>query len=78
MPLLDENLDFYSVEVIPKELRETVLERFQKADKGSQKRTGLGLAIVKRIVDLHKGDIYLTDGLDDRGLRITVSLPLSE
>lgn len=61
---------------IPKELRKTVFKRFQKADQGSQKGTGLGLAIVKRIAELHSGDITLTDGPDDKGLQVTVSLLL--
>ncbi|MCB9976877.1 MAG: hypothetical protein H6858_04660 [Rhodospirillales bacterium] len=63
---------------IPAHLRETVLKRFQKADQGSKSGTGLGLAIVKRIVSLHQGSVDLGEGLQGRGLRVTVVLPLGE
>jgi len=35
--------------------------RFQRADKKGVKGTGLGLAIAKRIVELHKGRIWIED-----------------
>jgi signal transduction histidine kinase len=60
---------------IPAHLRERVMKRFEKADKGSQTGTGLGLAIVKRIVDLHDGSVSLQDGADGKGLCVEVALP---
>jgi PAS domain S-box-containing protein len=46
---------------IPDEYKKTVFERFIRADKRGVKGTGLGLAIVKRIVDLHKGTVWVED-----------------
>ena len=38
--------------------------------------SGLGLSIVQRIARLHSAEITLGDGLQGRGLGVTVSLPL--
>jgi two-component system sensor histidine kinase QseC len=37
--------------------------------------SGLGLAIVKSVAERHGADISLSDGLDDRGLGVTVRFP---
>lgn len=60
---------------IPVHLRKKVLERFEKAEKGSRTGTGLGLSIVKRIVDLHHGHIDMQDGPNGKGLKVCVELP---
>ena len=60
---------------IPAHLRDRVMKRFEKGNKGVKTGTGLGLAIVKRIVDLHGGEIALQDGEHGKGLRVTVTLP---
>lgn len=60
---------------IPESLRSKVLERFEKAEKGSRTGTGLGLSIVKRIVELHKGQLDLQDGPQGKGLKISGELP---
>lgn len=60
---------------IPPHLRQKVLERFEKADKGSRTGTGLGLAIVSRIIDLHKGTLDLQDGASGKGLKVYIELP---
>ncbi len=60
---------------IPANLRQRVMRRFEKAEKGSKSGTGLGLAIAQRIVDLHAGRISLEDSHSGKGLRIVVSLP---
>lgn len=60
---------------IPAHLRQKVLERFEKADKGSRTGTGLGLAIVSRIIDLHKGTLDLQDGASGKGLKVYIELP---
>lgn len=46
---------------IPDEYKETVFERFIRADKRGVKGTGLGLAIVKRVVELHNGKVWVED-----------------
>lgn len=61
---------------IPAHLRAKVLERFEKADKGSNTGTGLGLAIVSRIASLHRGRLELRDALSGTGLRICAVLPV--
>jgi signal transduction histidine kinase len=58
---------------IPYELREAVLERFRKAERGTKVGTGLGLAIVKRIADLHSANVALEDGPNGRGLLVRVT-----
>ena len=51
-------------EGIPKDLRESLFQPFQRAETSRNKKSGgygLGLAIVKRIADLHRGQIIVTD-----------------
>ena len=49
-----------------------VFEKFYKADKArSSDGNGLGLSIVKRIVDIHKGEIYIKSELG-KGTEITI------
>jgi hypothetical protein len=43
------------------EHKEKIFERFYRGGKEGIKGTGLGLAIVKRIVDLHKGKVWVED-----------------
>ncbi len=51
-------------EKIPKGYQNSIFERFMRLRKGSVKGTGLGLAIVKRVVDLHKGRVWVEDNPD--------------
>lgn len=46
---------------IPDEHKEEIFERFKRGEKGSVKGTGLGLAIVRRIVNLHRGKVWVED-----------------
>jgi PAS domain S-box-containing protein len=59
------------------ELREAIFERFRQGD-GSASRevggTGLGLAIVREFVELHRGQVYVTDS-ELGGARFEVLLP---
>lgn len=55
---------------IPKESRDLVLQRFQKAERGSRVGTGLGLAIVKRIAELHGASLTLESGKHGQGLSV--------
>lgn len=48
-------------EGIPDEYKKTIFERFRRKEKEGVKGTGLGLAIVKRVVDLHKGEVWVED-----------------
>lgn len=47
--------------------RDKIFDRFSRVHKGSVKGSGLGLAIAKRIVDLHGGDIGVTDNPAGKG-----------
>ena len=47
----------------------------QAAQRASTRGSGLGLAIVKRIADRHGADIALGEGLDGKGLGVTVRFP---
>ena len=48
-------------ESVPDKFKETIFERFKRADKLGVKGAGLGLAIVKRLVELHKGKAWVED-----------------
>jgi signal transduction histidine kinase len=48
-------------EGIPDEYKKAVFNRFRREDKKGVKGTGLGLTIVKRIVELHKGRVWVED-----------------
>ncbi|MBS0322125.1 MAG: two-component sensor histidine kinase [Proteobacteria bacterium] len=59
---------------IPAGERETIFQRFTRGSNASAPGSGLGLAIVKRIADRHGATLALGDGLDGRGLGVTVTL----
>lgn len=46
---------------IPDEYKEIIFERFKRIEKRGVKGIGLGLSIVKRIVDIHKGKVWVED-----------------
>lgn len=59
---------------IPEELRQAVLEPFYKGKHSGG--CGLGLSIVKGITKMHGGRINLTEGVDGKGLAVSVFFPL--
>jgi signal transduction histidine kinase len=64
---------------IPPEDRERIFEEFHQTDVGSSQRegTGLGLALSKRLVELHRGRIWV-ESEAGRGSRFVFTLPLVE
>ena len=61
---------------IPDEHKSLIFTRFTRLKKEGVEGTGLGLAIVKRLVDLHKGRIWVEDN-PEGGAVFCVSLPKS-
>lgn len=61
-------------EGVADEDKQKIFERFERAGKTAIKGTGLGLAIAKRIVELHKGRIWVEDN-PDGGSIFNVKLP---
>lgn len=62
---------------IPKEERQDIFKPFHKVDRArgtAVKGNGLGLSIVKQIVDLHKGEIRVSEG-EAGGAKFIVTLP---
>lgn len=55
--------------------RARVLDRFYRPAGSAQPGSGLGLAIVKTIADAHGARVTLGDGLQGRGLTVTVTFP---
>jgi len=60
---------------IPDEYKEIIFERFKRIEKRGVKGTGLGLSIVKRIVDIHKGKVWVEDN-PEGGNIFSVTIPV--
>ncbi len=43
-----------------------------------QKGTGLGLSIVKKIINEHKGHVWLENNSDGKGCSVIIQLPIIE
>lgn len=62
-------------EGIPVEFREAVFERFKRLETGAIKGSGLGLAIAKRIIELHGGQLGVTDNPKGKGSIFWATFP---
>lgn len=63
---------------IPLEMQPELFEKFTKARRTGihdEKTSGLGLSIVKKIVDIHRGSVYITSQ-EHRGSTFTIELPI--
>jgi two-component system OmpR family sensor kinase len=62
---------------VPNEERTRIFDRFYRGThaEGAERGSGLGLAIVKRIADRHQAEIGLAEGIDGKGLGVTVRFP---
>lgn len=62
---------------VPEELKESIFERFYRADKAHKDKEhfGLGLCIAQEIIRLHKGQIKIQD-TPDGGATFVVDLPV--
>ncbi len=59
---------------IPNEYKKRIFERFEKGSKKGIKGAGLGLAITKKIVELHKGKIWVEDN-KPKGSVFVIEIP---
>lgn len=66
---------------VPREERERIFHRFYRANGGStplrSNGSGIGLSLVARIARTHHASIQVGDGLDGRGLAVTVNIPVA-
>ncbi|HWK03264.1 MAG TPA: two-component regulator propeller domain-containing protein [Puia sp.] len=63
--------------LIPPEMRERIFEPFYRLKgNGKQKGTGIGLALARSLTELHKGRVYVKDGLPGLNTFICI-LPVS-
>jgi K+-sensing histidine kinase KdpD len=63
---------------VPREIRDSLFNRFVKGDSESQDGTGLGLAITRGLVEAHNGTIELEDNPDHEGATFRFTLPKAE
>jgi two-component system sensor histidine kinase TctE len=62
---------------IPPAERARAGERFFRGSKVALPGSGLGLAIVRSIAQRYGGELRLESGPDERGLRVSIVLPLA-
>jgi two-component system, OmpR family, sensor histidine kinase QseC len=63
---------------IPVSERERVFDRFHRLAGQDTEGSGLGLSIVARIAERHGARVELSEGDEGRGLRVSVSFPVSD
>ncbi len=63
---------------IPQDQRELLFKPFHRIDEQTRgiKGAGLGLSICKGIIDVHQGDIWITDHGDSPGTTFSFTLPI--
>ena len=61
---------------VPQENIERIFDRFYRETGTGEEGSGLGLAIVSEIVRLHNGKISTQNNTDQKGLTITVKIPM--
>ncbi len=66
-----------SGETIPNKYKKSIFERFSKFEKGIIKGSGLGLTITKKIVEIHKGKVWVEDN-PKGGCIFVVELPTKQ
>ncbi|MBK2109852.1 sensor histidine kinase [Francisella tularensis] len=61
---------------VPQENIERIFDRFYRETGTGEEGSGLGLAIVAEIVRLHNGKIFAQNNTNQKGLTITVKIPI--
>ncbi|MEM6804067.1 MAG: response regulator, partial [Bacteroidota bacterium] len=65
---------------VPKDKQESIFQEFEQLDGSAERQfagTGLGLSISKRLIEMHKGDMWLESELG-KGSTFFFSLPLAD
>lgn len=81
----DKNEDYYKFYVedtgigIQEEYREQIFKMFRRLKEIETEGTGVGLAIVKKIIEQHKGNIWIEGPVKDgKGSRFCFTIPITE
>ncbi|MEG0918929.1 MAG: HAMP domain-containing sensor histidine kinase [Anaerovoracaceae bacterium] len=62
---------------IPEKLKDTIFEPFYRGDDFQKEGSGIGLAVCKRIVELHKGNIWIENS-DENGYKTLFNISLNK
>ncbi|MFP4654935.1 MAG: ATP-binding protein [Methanohalobium sp.] len=62
---------------IPDNKKQLIFERFYRTKNNNLHGSGLGLAIVKKIVELHGGDVGVSDNPEIKGSQFWITLKKS-